>query len=105
MRRRGFSLIEMLIVVTLVGILAAIVVSRTSQPTDAAKENSCAVNRGNIEIQAQLWLRNNGSWPAADLSDIGADTDYFPDGLPTCPVDGSAYVFDSATQRVTGHNH
>jgi hypothetical protein len=37
------------------------------------------------------------------LSDIGADPDYFPDGLPTCPSTGAAYRLDPVTHRVVGH--
>ena len=37
--------------------------------------------------------------------DIGANIEYFPEGLPSCPVDGSSYTFDSATETITGHNH
>ena len=45
----------------------------------------------------KLWKRNNSSYPAANLSDIGADTAYFPSGLPVCPVDGTAYTIDTTT--------
>jgi type II secretory pathway pseudopilin PulG len=99
------SLAEILAVVVLMGILAAIILPRFARPRDQAQGRTCEVSKGNIEVQAQLWFRNKGVWPQADLSDIGADPTYFPDGLPTCPADGSAYVFDSTTQRVTGHAH
>lgn len=99
------SLLEMLAVVTLLGILAAIVIPRVSTPGRRAKTTSCQVNKTNIEIQAALWFRRTGAWPSATLADIGADLDYFPEGLPTCPVDGSAYTFDSLTRQVSGHHH
>jgi len=44
-----------------------------------------------------------GAWPANDLSDIGADSNYFPDGTPTCPVSGQPYRLDPTTHRVIGH--
>ena len=103
--RRGLSLLEMMAVVTLLGILAAIIIPRVAEPSRKAKTSACQVIKSNIEIQAQLWCRNTGNWPAADLSDVGADPDYFADGLPTCPVDGSAYAFDAGTRRVSGHAH
>ena len=56
-------------------------------------------------MEAEAWLRIRGRWPAADLSDLGNDPEHFPDGLPTCPVDGSAYRWDAAARRVAGHQH
>jgi len=102
---RGFSLLEMMAVVTLLGILAAIIIPRVAEPSRQAKRSACQVIKSNIEIQAQLWRRNTGNWPAAVLSDVGADPDYFASGIPACPVDGSAYTFDSSTRRVSGHTH
>jgi len=96
---------EMLAAVTILGIIATIVISRLSAPSAEAKKNSCFVNRGNIEVQAQRWYRNKGTWPASNLSDIAADSSYFPDGLPVCPYDGASYGFDSTAQQVTGHDH
>jgi general secretion pathway protein G len=103
--RAGFSLLELLAVITLMGIIAAIAVPRIGTQSQKTKATACNVQRGNIDVQAQLWFRNRGRWPARDLNDIADNTDYFPDGLPVCPVDGSAYVFDSANQQVIEHDH
>ena len=37
--------------------------------------------------------------------DIGTVDDYFPDGLPTCPVDGTSYTLDATTHFLVGHDH
>lgn len=103
--RAAFSLLEMLAVVTIMGILAVLIVPRFGRQAANAKKNACEVHKGNIEIQSQLWYRNKNRWPAANLSDIGADVKYFPDGLPICPVDGSAYTINTSTGRVVGHTH
>ena len=29
--------------------------------------------------------------------------DYFPEGIPACPVSGNPYILNPATQRVSGH--
>ena len=59
----------------------------------------------NPQLSMKLWKRNKSSYPAANLSDIGADTSYLPGGLPVCPVDGTAYTINTTTGRVTGHTH
>ena len=103
--RGGFSLLELLAVVTIMGIIAVVALPRIGNQSQRTKVTACDVQRGNIDVQAQLWFRNRSRWPASDLRDIGGNTDYFPDGLPVCPVDGTPYRFDSATEQVTAHNH
>lgn len=99
-KRNGFSLIELLAVVTILGIIAAIIVPRVSVSSDTAKTQVNAHNKATLNSAVERWYIDQGSWPANDLSDIGADTDYFPDGIPVNPVDGSAYTLDATTHRV-----
>lgn len=103
--RVGFSLVELMAVIAILGLLAGIILPRVLSEDGDAKIAACMTHKGNIEIQAELWMHNTGSWPAANLNAIGADLNYFPSGLPTCPVDGSSYTIDPATGRVSGHNH
>jgi type II secretory pathway pseudopilin PulG len=92
-------------VVAILGVLAALIVPRLLGHQDDAKQAACFVHQGEIEIQVKLWQRINGSYPAANLSDIGANTTYFPEGLPVCPVDGTAYTINTTSGLVTGHTH
>lgn len=102
---RAFSATEMIAVLAILGIAMAILLPRVVGNHDQANSAGCLVNKGEIELQAELWKANTGNWPAADLSDIGSDLHYFPEGLPTCPLDGTTYTIDSATGFVVGHNH
>ena len=101
----GFSLLELMAVVVILGIIAAVVIARVAGSDDTANIAACYVYKGDIEVQAELWNHNTGSWPASSLATIGADLNYFPEGLPTCPVDGTTYTIDPATGRVVGHAH
>jgi prepilin-type N-terminal cleavage/methylation domain-containing protein len=103
--KKGFTLIEILFVIVVIGILAAIVIPRLTETAVTAKEAACDANVSNINTQVERWYFNNGSWPANDLSDIGADDDYFPDGVPVCPVSGSSYNLSATTHRVIDDNH
>ena len=101
---------EMLAGMTILAVLAAIIVPRIYVNKTKAKKNACEVTQGHIEIQVQLWKRLNGSWPANNLSNMLPTSsppqyNYFPDGLPVCPVDGSVYTIDPSTHEVAGHTH
>lgn len=103
--RRGLSLVELLAVVTILAIVATALVARFANYKTVSHESACYVNQGDIEVQTQLWYRNQGTWPAANLSTFATNTKYFPDGhLPTCPS-GGTYSFNSATGKVTCSQH
>jgi prepilin-type N-terminal cleavage/methylation domain-containing protein len=101
--RAAFSLLELLAVVTILGIIAAMVLPRVLVSNDKTKEATCLHMRGEINMSVERYYIHTGTWPANDLSDIAADFDYFPSGIPTCPVTGQAYRLDPTTHRVIGH--
>jgi general secretion pathway protein G len=103
-RNRGFTLTELMAVLAVLGLIAAIVMAKATGGSAAAKSGACQAFKGDIEVQCEVWMHNTGSWPATNLSNIGGDVNYFPAGLPTCPVDGSAYTINTSG-RVVGHNH
>ncbi len=98
--RRGFSLLELLAVVTILGIIAAIIVPRVAVSSATAKQKVRDHHAATINAAVERFYVDNNVWPANDLSDIGADITYFPDGLPVNPVDGSAYSLNATTHRV-----
>lgn len=102
---QAFSLTELMAVLVILGVLAVLVVPRVAGHQDTSKRAACYANQGEIEVQVKLWKRNNGTYPAANLSDIGANTSYFPSGVPVCPVDGTAYTISTTTGLVIGHTH
>jgi general secretion pathway protein G len=99
-RRSGFSLMELLAVVTILGIIAAIIVPRVTVSSDTAKSKVNDHNKATINAAVERWYIEKGSWPLDNLTDIGGDTSYFPSGLPTHPIDTSAYALNSTTHRV-----
>ncbi len=99
-RRSGFSLLELLAVVTILAIIAVIIVPRIGYMLPNVKAQSSAENKSVINKAIEQWYFSTGTWPATNLSDIGADNNYFPSGIPTNPVDGSAYTMNATTHRV-----
>ena len=99
-KKGGFSLLELLAVVTILGIIAAIIVPRVTVSSDNAKQKVRDHHKATINAAVERYYVNEGSWPLDNLTDIGADVNYFPDGIPTDPVSGSAYSLNSTTHRV-----
>jgi prepilin-type N-terminal cleavage/methylation domain-containing protein len=103
-RESGFTLLEVMLVVILISILAAIVIPRFMVGTKRAKVQSCEMNRSIINTQIEVYYFSEGTWPLDSLSDIKTNFQYFPDGIPTCPVDETSYVLrPSPYHRISGH--
>ncbi|MCH8042997.1 MAG: type II secretion system protein [Planctomycetes bacterium] len=102
LRRQAFTLLELLAVVTILGIIAVIVVPRVTTTSTAAKQKAHLHNKAVINAAVERYYVTEGSWPSADLNEMvpPATYDYFPDGLPTNPIDGSVYTIDATTHRV-----
>ena len=100
--KKAFTLVELLVVVLILGALAAIAVPRISQSADTAKTNACKTNVDLINSQIELYYANNDAdWPDA-LTDVTGSPTYFPDGAPECPY-GVDYSYDTDTHRVIEH--
>ena len=98
----GFTLVEMLIVVLLMGVLAAIAIPAASMAAKSRKVNACDSNISLINAQIEMYKLANKQYPA-QLSDVTGDADYFPDGVPLCPFE-TTYVL-GGNNRITLHNH
>ena len=99
--RRAFTLIEILIVVVILGILAAIVVP---QFTDAADDANDAAVRSQLQTlrgQIELYYAQNGEYPnlIADGWDDMIDNDYLM-GAPTNSLQNSSTVAAAAADGV-----
>jgi len=98
-QRPGLTLLEMLMVVTLIGIIAAVVLPRILVSREMARENLCLQQKREVNFAIERYFQDQGVLPA-DLSEI---SHYLPEGVPDCPVNGSSYTLNSSNTRVEGH--
>ena len=92
MRRSGFTLVEIMIVVAIIGLLAAIAIPNFVKARTASQRNACIANMKQIEGAKSTWALENKKTgadvpPDADL--FGADK--YIAKKPECPA-GGAYV-------------
>lgn len=102
-RIKGFTLVELLVVVMILGALAAVAVPRIGESANNAKKRACDTNVDLINSQIELYYAQEGRWPRR-IRQITRNEDYFPDGEPECPF-GTAYTYSRTTHRVDDHNH
>ncbi len=102
-RKNGFTLVELMVVVLILGALAFVAVPRIGESTTTAKANACKTNVDLLNSQLELVYATDGAWPAT-LAALTSDLDYFPDGAPTCPFE-TPYVYSTTTHRVAAHSH
>ena len=109
-KRKGFTLIEVLVVVIILGVLATIVIPKIASSTGDAKAAKCSANWGMLIRALELYsVNNDGVYPADqagfDADVLGEDV-YFPHGAPTCPYStGYVFVETAGSETITAHGH
>src|SRR3954469_22478166 len=61
---KGFTLVELLIVIVILGILAGIVVFAVGNLTSNAKTNACSTEKSTIVTADEAYKAQSGSYPA-----------------------------------------
>ena len=100
-KRQGFTLVEIILVIVIVGILAAIVIPRITYSAHEAKVQACHSNVAALNAQIELFHALQEDWPST-LNNL-TDSDYVDD-VPTCPF-GTSYILNTTSHRVPKHSH
>lgn len=79
--RAGFTIIEVLVVVVILGLLAAIMIFAVGDSPDRAQQNACEAERVRVENAMEAYRAKTGSYPEA-MGDLTMEPTRFLRFLP-----------------------
>ena len=96
MNRKGFTLIEIMIVVAIIGIVAAIAMPNFTKSHKQSRANSCIANMKQIFGASERWklAGNTGVPTIANLIDA-ADGYIRANNAPACPAGGTYTITET----------
>lgn len=99
---KGFSLVELMVVVVIIGVLVAIAIPVYNRTTDRAERGACHANQRMIEGAASQHAMNTDK----SINDVKIEDlkEYFNDGTPTCPS-GGTYDIEDGKASCSEHDH
>jgi len=93
-RKSGFTLVEIMIVVAIIGLLAAIAIPNFVRARTQSQKNACINNPRQIDGAAQQLALENKL--AASSTVTTADLIPYLKAAPVCPAGGSSATFESS---------
>ena len=79
----GFTLIEVLVVISILGVLAGIVVFSVSGINDRGQANACKTEKATVNTAIQAYIAKNGTTTAPTIALLTSSPDQFLAESPT----------------------
>ena len=93
MSKKGFTLVEIMIVVAIIGLLAAIAIPSFVKARDTSRLNACINNLRQIDSAKEQWAMANNIAGAAAVTTADVNAYIKGSATPTCPASGT-YTFN-----------
>ncbi len=103
-KTKGFTLVEIMIVVLIIGILLAIAVPNFLKARETSRTKTCVANMRQIEGAKEQWAMemNMGATSTPVAGDLAPA--YIKGSLPGCPSGAAAYVIANMSNNPTCGN-